>query len=272
MRRARAGRAASSSIATGASNAVRRLLVAALLLAASIASATAQTAVVQDVGGERAVFTGGANPRAVVFVFAGGDGTVAVDANGNFTHMAANFLLRTKPLWLAQGFAYMALTGSSSLMGRRHMPAYAELIGRAIDFARTRASAPVWLIGISMGSIAAANGAAHLPGRVAGVVLTSSVAAPNRNGETVFDSELGAIAVPALVVANRSDTCRSAEPGFAPQILAALVRSPRKELIYVDSRQSQSDPCEALSPHGYLGIESDVVQRIAAWIIARPVR
>jgi hypothetical protein len=117
-----------------------------------------------------------------------------------------------------------------------------------------------------MGSIAAANGAAHLPGKIAGVVLTSSVAGQTRAGETVFDSDLGAIAVPALIVSNQGDTCPSAGPGFAPQILAALTRSPRKEIIYVESHQLQSDPCEAMSPHGYLGIEADVVQRISGWI------
>jgi alpha-beta hydrolase superfamily lysophospholipase len=151
-------------------------------------------------------------------------------------------------------------------LGQRHTSAYAATIGRAIDFIRSRANVPVWLVGTSMGSIAAANGAAHLPGKIAGVVLTSSVAGPSRAGETVFDSDLGAIAVPALVVSNRGDTCPIAGPGFAPQILQALGRSPRKEIIYVESHQLQSDPCDAMSPHGYLGIESDVVQRISTWV------
>ena len=84
--------------------------------------------------------------------------------------------------------------------------------------------------------------------------------------KTCGDSDLGAITVPALVVSNRGDTCPSAGPGFAPQILAALARSPRKDLIYFDSHQIQSDPCEAMSPHGFLDIEGDVVQRISSWI------
>jgi hypothetical protein len=29
-----------------------------------------------------------------------------------------------------------------------------------------------------------------------------------------------------------------------------------------------SDPCQAMSPHGYLGIEGTVVQRISEWIKA----
>jgi hypothetical protein len=244
-------------------------LIAILLVAARPVSAQA---VVQDIGGTQLLYSGPANPRAIAFVFAGGDGTVAFNTSGQITHMGNNFLLRTQSLWLAQGLGYAALGSGSSLMGQRHTPAYAQTIGRAIDALRTRANAPVWLIGTSQGAIAAANGAAHLPGRVAGVVLTSSVAGRSASGETVFDSDLGAIAVPALVVANRGDTCPSAGPGFAPQILAALARSPRKDIIYVESHQLQSEPCEAMSPHGYLGIESDVVQRIAGWIASAPGR
>jgi hypothetical protein len=227
--------------------------------------ANAQT-VVQDIGGTQVLFSGPANPHAILVMFAGGDGTVAFNSAGQITHLNGNFVLRTQSLWLAQGFAFATLASSSSLLGQRHTPAYAATIGRAIDFIRSRANAPVWLIGTSMGSIAAANGAAHLPGKIPGVVLTSSVAGPSRAGETVFDSDLGAITVPALVVSNRGDTCPIAGPGFAPQILQALGRSPRKEIIYDESHQLQSDPCEAMSPHGCLGIEAAVVQRISSWI------
>jgi pimeloyl-ACP methyl ester carboxylesterase len=240
----------------------------ALLLWSPARPATAQ-AVVEDLPtGERVLVAGPANPRATLLMLAGGDGTVAFNSANQITHLSGNFLLRTEPLWLAQGFAFATIGASSSLFGRRHSPAYAETIGRAVDFVRSRANAPVWLVGTSQGSIAAANGAAHLPGKIAGVVLTSSVAGRSISGETVFDSDLGAIAVPALVVSNRGDTCASAGPGFAPQILAALTRAPRKEIIFVESHQLQSDPCEALSPHGYLGIEADAVARIAEWIRA----
>jgi hypothetical protein len=228
-------------------------------------------AVVQDIGGTQVLYAGPANPSAVVFMFAGGDGTVSFNTAGQIAHNNSNFLMRTEGLWLAQGFGFATLASSSSLMGQRHTPNYAATMARGIDFVRTRTRAPVWLVGTSMGSIAAANGAAHLPGRAAGAVLTSSVAAPNRaSGETVFDSDLGTIAVPTLIVSNRGDTCPVAGPGFAPQILASLARAPRKEVIYVESHQLQSDPCDAYSPHGYLGIEADVVQRIANWIKTAP--
>jgi hypothetical protein len=244
--------------------AIRAALVAVVFVL-GVLPASAQ-AVVQDIGGTQVLFAGPANPRAVLLMFAGGDGTVSFAANGQIAHLAGNFLMRTQPLWIAQGYAFATIGSSSSLLGQRHTSTYAATIASAIDFVRTRANAPVWLVGTSMGSIAAANGAAHLPGRVAGVVLTSSVAGQSRAGETVFDSDLGAIAVPALIVSNRGDTCPIAGPGFAPQILAALGRSPRKEIVYVESHELRSDPCEAMSPHGFLGIEADVIQRISTWI------
>ena len=45
---------------------------------------------------------------------------------------------------------------------------------------------------------------------------------------------------------------------------------PRKELIAMRGGENHGDPCEALAYHGYNGIESDVVARIAAWIASKP--
>jgi hypothetical protein len=63
-----------------------------------------------------------------------------------------------------------------------------------------------------------------------------------------------------LVVSNQSDTCAVGPPGDAPNVLAALTRSPHKELVMVTSSQiaRRSDPCEGMSPHGYLGMVTSV--------------
>jgi pimeloyl-ACP methyl ester carboxylesterase len=159
----------------------------------------------------------------------------------------------------------------TSLTGQRHLPVYADAIGRAIDFARSQAALPVWLIGTSAGTTAAVNGAAHLGSKVAGAVLTSpAIRRTDTSGETIFDAEPVAIAVPVLVVSNEYDTCADTPPGDAPMVLSALTRSPRKELVMVRSGQiaKRSDPCQGMSPHGYLGIEGMVVQRISEWIRA----
>jgi len=217
-------------------------------------------------GSERVLFAGPANPHATLIMFPGSSGIVGISASGTTTNR--NFLVRTLPLWLAQGFAVEILDApnGASLLGQRHTSGYAAAIDRAIDFARSRANAPVWLVGTSQGATAAANGAAHLGGKVAGAVLSSSVTRQGRAGETVFDSEPSLIAAPALVVANQGDTCMLTPPGDAPSLAAALTRSPRKEIIILASDEIQSDPCEAMSPHGFLGIEAAVVQRIGDWI------
>jgi hypothetical protein len=221
-------------------------------------------------GIERVLFLGGQGARALLVLLPGGDGIVSLDSGGGVHRLGGNFLVRTIGQWVAQGFAIVLpdAPNGTSLFGQRHLPAYADAISRAIDFGRSRAALPVWLIGTSAGTTAAVNGAAHLGSKVSGAVLTSSVTRNGRAGETIFDAEPGAIAVPVLVVSNQYDVCADTPPGDAPMVLAALTRSPRKEVVTVTSSQitKRSDPCEAMSPHGFLGIEGPVVQRISDWI------
>jgi hypothetical protein len=84
----------------------------------------------------------------------------------------------------------------------------------------------------------------------------------------LFDADLAPIAVPVLIVNNQYDSCRVSPPGDAPNVLAALTHSPRRESGLVASSQidRRSDPCDGMSPHGYLGIEEMVVERISDWI------
>jgi pimeloyl-ACP methyl ester carboxylesterase len=224
-------------------------------------------------GTERVLFMAARPARATMILLAGGDSVFAIDNSGNVTP-ATNFLLGTRGLWAAQGFNVVipGPPNGQSLIGRRSTSAYVAELDRVVDFARLRSNAPVWIIGTSQGSTGAVNGGAHLGSKVAGVVLTSSVTQRSRAGETVFEAEPGLISVPMLVVANSGDTCRATPPGDAPRILAAATRSPRKELMMVESREIQSDPCQAISPHGYLGIEATVVQRIGDWIKTTPTR
>jgi pimeloyl-ACP methyl ester carboxylesterase len=187
-------------------------LAAAFLLALG-GSAVTQNIVsdlrLADGDSERVVFTSPANPTAILVMFAGGDGTVEIADSGTIGN-TGNFLLRTQPLWLPQGFAFEILgaPNNASLHGQRHTEAYADAVGPAVDFARTRSSAPVWLVGTSAGTTGTANGAVHLGGKVAGLVLTSSVTRQYPGGETVFDTNLAAITVPVLVVANQTTPAR----------------------------------------------------------------
>jgi pimeloyl-ACP methyl ester carboxylesterase len=250
------------------------LAAAAVLLFAGAAQARAVAAdLATPLGTERAAFLAAPGARATVVLLAGGEGIVPINRLGDSG--SGNFLIRTRAMWAPYGINAVILgsPNNRSLMGQRSGAGYAAALGAAVDFARSRSNAPVWLVGTSMGSIAAANGAAHLGPKVAGVVLTSAVTRVGRRaGEAVSSAGPAAIAVPALVVANSGDSCQFSPPADAPGLLASMPASPRKELILVDSTALQSDPCEALSPHGYLGIEGSVIQRIATWINAAPGR
>ena len=58
--------------------------------------------------------------------------------------------------------------------------------------------------------------------------------------------------------------------GSAAAGLGRLSAAPTKQLVVVSGGmlKPRSDPCEALSQHGYYGIEDQVVAAIAAWIKA----
>src|SRR5215467_5343420 len=160
-------------------------------------------------GTERVLFLGTQGARVLLVLLPGTDGIVGLDGEGGVHQLGGNFLVRTIGQWTAQGFDVVLpdAPNGTSLLGQRHLPAYADAISRAIDFGRSRANLPVWLIGTSQGSTAAVNGAAHLGAKVSGVVLASSVTRPGRAGETLFDAEPGAIAAPVLVVSNQNDSC-----------------------------------------------------------------
>jgi hypothetical protein len=244
--------------------------VAALIAVGSPAAAepTVTELPLESGGIQRVLFISPANPSAALIMLPGGNGMVEFGPAGTFRQMGNSFLLRTLPLWQEQGFAVAVLSSPNgmSLLGYRHTPAYAAALGEAVDFVRTRANLPVWLVGTSQGATAAVGGAAHHGGKVAGIVVMSSVTGRSNAGETLFDSEPGQITVPVLIVGNTGDTCTASPPTDAPKIAEALTQSPRKEILYLESNTIKGSPCEAESPHSYFGIEQGAVERVAEWI------
>jgi pimeloyl-ACP methyl ester carboxylesterase len=128
---------------------------------------------------------------------------------------------------------------------------------------------PVWLIGTSRGTTSAANVAARLKtGGPDGLVMTSSIVAATRVVAPVQSTvDVGAIGVPTLFVHNKDDACMATPYAAVPSLMAKFTHAPRKELITVSGGSPpQSEPCEALSRHCYIGIEDEVVGKIVAWI------
>jgi hypothetical protein len=104
-------------------------------------------------GTERVLFLGGQQARAIVVLLPGGNGIVGLDNGGGIHQLGGNFLVRTLGQWIAQGFAVVLpdAPNGTSLTGQRHLPVYADAISKAIDFGRSHAALPVWLIGTKRG-------------------------------------------------------------------------------------------------------------------------
>lgn len=261
------------SFATG------RLILAALLSLASCAGpgsdivASKSVASVTIDGDFQTVLLLAPKSRAVaaVVMFSGGDGRIGIGADGAIARQG-NFLIRTKDKWLARGFLFVAVDAAaarSRTRGDRVGPANQRAIAEIVRLVRQRTTAPIWLVGTSAGAPAALAGAATLPPEsVAGAVISSPVSVPGLR-DSVFDAALAQVNVPVLIQIDQDDSCRLSPPGNAATIKAALTSAPVAEIqTFSGGEAARSPPCEAFSPHGFLGIEDQVVNAAADWILS----
>jgi hypothetical protein len=236
------------------------LVVGLLALLAGSASAQEQINLTTRPGITQPVyFTAAPSAVASVILFPGGIGVVATERN--------NFLLRVAALFNAQRMNVAVADAPSDQGGGMTVPfrqgsQHADDIAGIVAMLKSRSPAPVWLVGTSRGSISAANGAARIgPPRIAGVVLTSSVWLNGMAGIA-----LEQIRVPVLVVHNHDDGCRESPFGETAGAMSRMQQARVKELLAVSGGSQRSGPCQALSPHGYYGIEDQVMPSIIAWI------
>lgn len=214
-------------------------------------------------------------PQAGLILFSGGDGVLKIESSGKIDR-PGNFLIRTRQRWVEKGFAVVIPDTTSDrpqgLFAVRLTSGYADTVTKIVEFARTQTKAAVWLVGTSQGTNAAANAATVLThGEVAGLVLTSTLTRPGPRPElkeNVFDANLKAIVVPTLIVANSDDKCILTPPSDVSKLKAALTQAKTVDVVTVSGgAPPKSQPCDALSPHGFYGIETQVVDEISTWIM-----
>lgn len=79
--------------------------------------------------------------------------------------------------------------------------------------------------------------------------------------------DLEKIKILTLIVANTDDGCNKTPPEGAKIIGDRLINSKKVEVkMYSGGNRPISKPCQAMSYHGFLGIESDVVSHISNFI------
>jgi hypothetical protein len=262
-------------------------LIATLLLqigAAQVAAAQA-TATLESIQTPRGVtqkfilMKPDAPPTAAVILFAGGHGRLGLTSATTMEWGARNFLVRTRAQFVAHGLMVAVVDAPSDRpngmnaifrMSQNHAGDIAAVAARL----RKEAAAPVWLVGTSMGTFSAAAGA--IADRYGGLVLSSTVtrskpdwAIARSHKDGVASMGLPRVTVPALIVHHKSDACDLTPPADVDKLRARLSGSRRLEVAMIaGGLPPQSGPCEALSPHGFFGVESEAVDAIARFITA----
>jgi hypothetical protein len=216
-------------------------------------------------------------PKAAVILFAGGHGGLQVFANGSMKWGEGNFLVRTRRLFADTGLTVAVIDAPSDrqsppfLSGFRQRPEHAADVKAAIGWLRESAKVPVWLIGTSRGTQSAAYVATELAGPDGpdGLVLTSTILTDFKGNRPVPAMPLGTIRVPVLVVHHEQDGCEHCSFSDVPVLMGKLGNASRTQLLSFKGGENRGDPCEALAYHGFNGLEREVVQQIAAWILAK---
>ena len=217
-----------------------------------------------------------AAPKAAVVLFAGGHGGLQLGPEGAIHWGRGNFLVRSRDLFAAQGLTVAVLDAPSDrqsppyLSGQRQRPEHAADVKAVIAWLRESARVPVWLVGTSRGTQSVGYLATELAGKDGpdGIVLTASIVRDDK-GRALPAMPLERIRVPVLVVHHEQDGCALCAFADVPALMAKLEAAPRRQLLAFNGGENRGDPCEAFAYHGFNGLERDVVEQVAAWILAR---
>jgi hypothetical protein len=252
-----------------------------LALALDVSSAAAQAERVVDVPTrpgvtERLLLIETPGAKATVILFAGGHGGLQIAPDGKIGWGAGNFLVRTRQILAGHGLNVATLDAPSDRQASPFLSGFRQSRGHVADLKavmahlRQQSNVPVWLMGTSMGTLSGAFVTTEVPradGGPDGLILTSTILS-FPGARAVPGMPLGFIKVPVLVVHHKLDGCDHCRPAELPALMDKLSNAPRKELMLFEGGRSRGpDPCEAFHYHGYNGIESDVVAKIAAWIV-----
>jgi len=216
-------------------------------------------------------------PVASVILFAGGSGDLGLTADGREMSLSFNQLVRSRFGYRQESLATLVPDLASDLKGSanaRQSAKHAQDIGALVKYMRAIAT-PVVLVGTSRGSLSVANAVANLAEdeRPDAMVLTSAFLLGGGDSvQNIARKEPQRLAVPTLVIAHRDDQCRFTSPRQVEPFRRWLsAAEPNVKTIIMEGGQAGGgNPCEANSPHGFIGLDEQVVAAISQWIKALP--
>lgn len=249
-------------------NAIGLILLAATWAGVAQAAVKEEIVTLPSVGGTTVPYLKSwddtAAPRIAAVLFNGGGGRVGLAHR--IPRPGANFLVRTRALFNAQGIATAVIDVPSHLeemddtyrMSRRHADDVAAVVN---DLRKGFGEVSVFLVGTSRGTVSAAYAGSALGPTVAGVVLTSSLFNATRVGPGLSGFDYASVKSRLLFVHHADDAC------FATPYSMAERAARNFPLVTVRGGDTpRSGPCDPFSPHGFLGVEEPTVRAITGWM------
>lgn len=229
------------------------LLVSALLVMPFMAKAAEQAVTIGNGHLNRALLETPPNAKASAIILPGGDGIMNINANGTFTALRGNQLVRSRHGYAARGIATLTVDRDVDI------PA-------AVEYMRKVAS-PVYLVGTSRGTLRAAQ-ALRQGAKPDGVVLTSGFYMVDAGGPSVQRALGSPNLLPrTLVVHHRKDQCRLTSPeGVEP---FKQWGGSKVSVVWLDGGPGGTPWCQARSYHGFQGLDGQVVATVSQFILRR---
>ena len=133
-----------------------------------------------------------------------------------------------------------------------------------IAWLRQKSPAPIWLVGVSAGTISVGWLGTRVREPVDGLVFSSSIF---RGTNRVGTLGLQNIRVPTMITHHAKDGCKYDPPEMVQVFTKFLPAEIKREIRLFDGGGNRgSDPCHQGTFHTYYGIERDVATAIVAFI------
>ena len=213
-------------------------------------------------------YKGNTIDKTAVILFPGGDGAHHFRLENDGRVRGNNFLVRTSKDFAQEFLTVLVDAPSDRKNGMdddfRMSSEHAADISKLMDYLTKQGVERFYLVGTSRGTLSVASLAAKIKNTtLKGAVLTSSL----EYAKFLRWVPLETITVPVLMVHHTDDACKICSIHEAERTRDTLAKTTAVEFIEVTGGDTpKSGPCEALSAHGFLGVEDKAVQPIIEWI------
>jgi hypothetical protein len=220
------------------------------------------------------VIKANSKPSTALLLFPGADGAKHFGEKDGRFWVSKNFLMRSAGDLAAAGYIVVAVDAPSDQSRGmsdqfRTSPQHAKDIRKIIAYLKEKHRVTsLYLVGTSRGSISVAYLASVIDDpAIVGEILTAVYPPEDLSGIDFTE-----IDDPILIIHHVCDQCRATPYQGAMDLKNWLTESPKVDLIGVTGGiPPASGPCEALSNHGFYGVEQSVVRAMTDWLAGKPV-